>query len=112
MIAAIPVTDTIKRVSPGRQVQATVDRSRLWAAQTPQGFPVDQLRQAHRLANERQLAVTDDAALLEALGWPVVVEPGSPRNFKITTRFDLELAALLLQSSGCAQALAPGALAR
>ena len=101
VIAAIPVTDTIKRVSPSRQVQATVDRSQLWAAQTPQGFPVDQLRQAHQLARERQLAVTDDAALLEALGWPVVVEPGSPRNFKITTRFDLELAALLLQSSSC-----------
>ena len=101
VIAAIPVTDTIKRVSPGRQVQATVDRSQIWAAQTPQGFPVDQLRQAHQLARERQLAVTDDAALLEALGWPVVVEPGSPRNFKITTRFDLELAALLLQSSSC-----------
>ncbi|MXW41438.1 MAG: 2-C-methyl-D-erythritol 4-phosphate cytidylyltransferase [Synechococcus sp. SB0668_bin_15] len=96
VIAAIPVTDTIKRVSPDQQVQATIDRSQLWAAQTPQGFPVDQLRQAHQLARERQLAVTDDAALFEALGWPVVVEPGSPRNLKITTRFDLELAALLL----------------
>ena len=101
VIAAIPVTDTIKRVFPGQQVQATIDRSRLWAAQTPQGFPVDQLRRAHQLARERQLAVTDDAALFEALGWPVAVEPGSPRNFKITTPFDLELAALLLQSSSC-----------
>ena len=96
VIAAIPVTDTIKRVSPEQQVEATIDRSRLWAAQTPQGFPVDQLRRAHQLARERQLTVTDDAALFEVLGWPVVVEPGSPRNFKITTRFDLELAALLL----------------
>ena len=107
MIAAIPVTDTIKRVSPDRQVQATVDRSRLWAAQTPQGFPVDQLRRAHQLARERQLAVTDDAALLEALGWPVAVEPGSPRNFKITTPFDLELAALLLQSPDGCEAMGP-----
>jgi len=103
VIAAIPVTDTIKRVSSNQQVQDTIDRSRLWAAQTPQGFPVDQLRQAHRLARERQLAVTDDAALFEALGWPVAVETGSPRNFKITTRFDLELAALLLQSPGGSQ---------
>ena len=98
VIAAVPVTDTIKRVSPDQQVQATIDRSQLWAAQTPQGFPVEQLRQAHHLARERQLAVTDDAALFEALGWPVAVEPGSPRNFKITTPFDLELAALLLGS--------------
>lgn len=98
VIAAVPVTDTIKRVSPDQQVQATIDRSQLWAAQTPQGFPVEQLRQAHHLARERQLAVTDDAALFEALGWPVAVEPGSPRNFKITTTFDLELAALLLES--------------
>ncbi len=98
VIAAVPVTDTIKRVSPDQQVQATIDRSQLWAAQTPQGFPVGQLRQAHHLARERQLVVTDDAALFEALGWPVAVEPGSPRNFKITTPFDLELAALLLRS--------------
>ena len=96
VIAAIPVTDTIKRVSPTQQVQATIDRSRLWAAQTPQGFPVAQLRQAHQLATERQLTVTDDAALFEALGWPVAVEPGSPRNLKITTPFDLELAGLVL----------------
>ena len=99
VIAAIPVTDTIKRVSAEQQVEATIERSQLWAAQTPQGFPVEQLRRAHQLASERQLAVTDDAALFEALGWPVVVEPGSPRNFKITTPFDLELAGLLLQSS-------------
>ena len=112
VIAAIPVTDTIKRVSPDQRVQATVDRSLLWAAQTPQGFPVDQLRRAHQLARERQLAVTDDAALFEVLGWPVVVEPGSPGNFKITTRFDLELAALLLQSPNCSQVLATRALAR
>ncbi len=100
VIAAIPVTDTIKRVSPDHHVQATLDRSQLWAAQTPQAFPVAQLRHAHQLARARQLVVTDDAALFEALGWPVAVEPGSPRNFKITTPFDLELAALLLRSSG------------
>ena len=97
VIAATPVTDTIKQVAASGEVVATPDRSRLWAAQTPQGFPVARLRQAHQWAEEQRMAVTDDAALFEALHWPVVVEPGSPGNVKITTRFDLELAGLLLQ---------------
>ena len=97
VIAATPVTDTIKQVEDGGIVVATPDRSRLWAAQTPQAFPVAPLRQAHQWATSRQLAVTDDAALFEARNWRVVVEPGSPGNLKITTRFDLELAGVLLQ---------------
>ncbi len=96
VIAATPVTDTIKQVDAEGTITATPDRSCLWAAQTPQGFPVAQLRQAHRTASERGWSVTDDAALLERLGQPVQVLEAPPANIKLTTPFDLTVAAALL----------------
>lgn len=97
MIAATPVTDTIKQVGEDGRIQATPDRSRLWAAQTPQGFGVEPLRQAHARAEAEGWAVTDDAALFERLGWPVHVLEAPPSNIKVTTPFDLTVAEAVLK---------------
>ena len=98
LIAATPVVDTIKQVDGQGRIVATPPRSELWAAQTPQGFPVAQLRQAHQQAEEAGWEVTDDAALFERLGWPVQVLEASSANLKVTTPLDLELAAALLRA--------------
>jgi 2-C-methyl-D-erythritol 4-phosphate cytidylyltransferase len=94
--AAAPVTDTIKEAGSDHRVTATLDRSRLWAIQTPQAF--------RRAALERALAVddgvlaqaTDDAWLVERAGGTVRVVPSTPANFKVTTAHDLRVAELLL----------------
>lgn len=91
-IPAVPVHDTIKQVEDGL-VRRTLDRKRLVAVQTPQGFRADLLRRA--LASTPADA-TDEAALVEGLGEAVAVVPGDPRNLKITTPFDLRLAEALL----------------
>jgi len=100
VIAAAPVTDTIKRVDGDGVIQDTPDRSVLWGAQTPQGFPVEQLRRAHARAAAEGWSVTDDASLFERLGWPVKVIAAPPSNIKITTRFDLTVAAAVLAARG------------
>ena len=92
-----PVVDTIKQVDGQRRIVHTPPRAELWAAQTPQGSPVDQLRQAHQRALQEGWEVTDDAALFERLGWPVRVLEATGANLKITTPLDLELAAALLR---------------
>ena len=96
VIAAAPVTDTIKRVDAAGVITATPDRSELWGAQTPQGFAVEQLRQAHAQARREGWSVTDDASLFERLGWPVKVLESSPANIKITTPFDITIAEAVL----------------
>ena len=98
VIAATPVTDTIKQVADDGTITATPERSGLWAAQTPQGFPVAQLRQAHATASAEGWTVTDDAALFERLGLPVQVLPAPASNIKLTTRFDLSIAAAVIAS--------------
>jgi len=95
-LAAVPVYDTLKRVTPDLFLDGTVDRRALWLAQTPQAFSVGLLREAHAQAHAAGLEATDDAALVEALGHPVRVVLGSTLNFKITTREDLALARLLI----------------
>lgn len=100
IVAAVPVTDTIKEVDGEGTITATPDRSRLWAAQTPQGFGVAQLRQAHDTASAEGWSVTDDAALFERLGLPVRVLEASPANIKLTTRFDLTIAEAVLAGRG------------
>ncbi|MDA8065797.1 MAG: 2-C-methyl-D-erythritol 4-phosphate cytidylyltransferase [Thermaerobacter sp.] len=92
-VAAMPVTDTVKEVS-GEWVQRTLDRSRLWAAQTPQAFRTEVLREAYAAAEEGE--ATDDAALVERLGQRVRVVRGEGENLKLTTRRDLELARMLV----------------
>jgi 2-C-methyl-D-erythritol 4-phosphate cytidylyltransferase len=91
VIAAVPVADTIKRGSG--QIKETVDRSELWAAQTPQVFRADALRSAHDVVVS---AATDDAALVEADGGSVLVHEVAAPNLKITTPADLRVAELLL----------------
>ena len=87
-IAAVPLADTLKRVSLGR-VEDTVPRAALWCAQTPQVFRRDWLEAAH---GQSLRGATDDAALVEALGHRVFVTEGDPLDFKITTPQDLALA--------------------
>jgi 2-C-methyl-D-erythritol 4-phosphate cytidylyltransferase len=101
IIAAAPVTDTIKKVDGTfrvsddrniRQIIQTVDRGELWAAQTPQVFRTEALRRALKSAD----AVTDEAMLIEAAGGKVLIhDPGVP-NIKVTTPIDLSVAELLL----------------
>ncbi len=95
-VPAVPLADTVKEVGPGAIVERTVDRTRLWAVQTPQFFRYELLLQAHR---EHPVAVTDDAALLEAMGVPVKIFPGDKRNIKVTTPEDLEVVRALLELS-------------
>lgn len=88
-VAALPVTDTLKEVSPARVVEGTPERRRFWAAQTPQGFPLPLLLDAYRRSTE---GLTDDASAVERDGGRVVVTEGSPANMKVTVPGDLELA--------------------
>lgn len=102
---AIPVADTLKRVhAESHVIEATVPRAGLWQAQTPQVFRKDWLVDAYARRGEVQGAITDDAQLLEALGHPVTVVPGSMTNFKITNKEDTELAEAILT----ARAAKPG----
>jgi 2-C-methyl-D-erythritol 4-phosphate cytidylyltransferase len=115
-IAATPVTDTIKQVAAEdatapfgrnafslhrgekalRPVQMTLDRERLWAAQTPQVFRVDALREALSVDPDRVATATDEAMLVEATGGTVLIHPSPAENLKVTTPLDLKLAELLL----------------
>jgi 2-C-methyl-D-erythritol 4-phosphate cytidylyltransferase len=94
-IAALPVVDTLKEVDDSGRVVRTVERERLWRAQTPQGFPRDLIEQAHAQARTEGIATTDDAALFERLGLPVVVVRGSERAMKITDEADFARAEAL-----------------
>jgi 2-C-methyl-D-erythritol 4-phosphate cytidylyltransferase len=87
-IAALPVVDTLKEVDEHGRIVRTIDRSRLWRAQTPQAFPRAVLEHAHIEARRDGVGATDDAALLERLGLTVVVVQGSERALKITTEQD------------------------
>jgi len=109
-IAAVPIADTVKRVAGGTRpaltpykganaglvVEATLDRSRLWAAQTPQLFRVEALRAALDVDAGVRDAATDEAMLVEAAGGTVLVHPVAAENFKVTTPLDLRVAELLL----------------
>lgn len=87
-IAALPVVDTLKEVDASGRIVRTVERAGLWRAQTPQAFPREMLERAHVAAQRDQITATDDAALLERLGMPVVVVQGSERGMKITSESD------------------------
>jgi 2-C-methyl-D-erythritol 4-phosphate cytidylyltransferase len=91
-----PVSCTIKQCDPKRQVERTLDRSVLWEIQTPQALQADLIRQGFETVRSRGLEVTDDVAVAEAIGHPVEVVAGSPRNFKLTTPFDWAVAQTLL----------------
>ncbi|MDI3298937.1 MAG: 2-C-methyl-D-erythritol 4-phosphate cytidylyltransferase [Bacillota bacterium] len=107
-VPVLPVSDTVKRVA-GERVEATVPRSSLFLAQTPQGFRPEILWRAHGLdeADGRPDA-SDDAALVEALGWPVATVPGEPWNVKVTYPVDRFLVEAWIRGAP-ATAAAPGA---
>ncbi len=96
-IVATPVTDTIKRVF-NQQIETTIDREDLWAAQTPQGFHADKLRQMMRDAALSPNLVTDEATLAELSGETVWIVPGDTSNLKITHPTDLIIAEALLRA--------------
>jgi 2-C-methyl-D-erythritol 4-phosphate cytidylyltransferase len=95
-VAAAPITDTVKEAGPDRLVMATLDRSRLWAIQTPQAFRREALEQALAAGEELLAQATDDAWLVERMGGTVRVVESSPANFKVTTPYDLQIAEHLL----------------
>jgi len=90
-IAAIPLSDTIKKVNGGGWVEQTVDRTDLWRVQTPQAFQYPLLKEAFEKARDDGYYGTDEGSLIEYLGREVKVIPGSEFNIKITRLEDLAL---------------------
>jgi 2-C-methyl-D-erythritol 4-phosphate cytidylyltransferase/2-C-methyl-D-erythritol 2,4-cyclodiphosphate synthase len=96
-IAAVPLTDTLKRADADGRIAATLDRTGLWRAQTPQGFQFTPLRQAHARAHAAgRTSFTDDAALAEWAGLAVALVPGNDRNVKLTTVEDMAMAGMAM----------------
>ncbi len=96
-IAAVPVKDTVKMVSEQKMVLETLDRSKVWAVQTPQTFRHDILKMAFEKAFKDRFYGTDDASLVERMGVKVKVIQGSYENVKITTPEDLALGEEILR---------------
>ena len=99
-IAAIPLHDTVKRVAQDGLIETTLDRQRLWSAQTPQAFDAGLLRDAHRSSQEAGVDATDDAFLVERTGHRVAIVNGSPDNIKITRPEDLVMGEAVLAARG------------
>jgi len=98
-IVGVPAKDTTKEVADGL-INRTLERKRLWQAQTPQGFRYQEFAAAYQSADEAGFLGTDDASLLERLGQPVAMLEGDYCNIKVTTPEDLVIAAALLDSYG------------
>lgn len=112
-IPAAPITDTVKQSARGPAskppfpsnsegkgglaVERTLDRSRLWGAQTPQLFRTEALRAALEVDGAQRDAATDEAMLVEQAGGTVLIHPSGPGNLKVTTRHDLQIAEMLLE---------------
>jgi 2-C-methyl-D-erythritol 4-phosphate cytidylyltransferase len=99
-IAAAPMTDTVKEAGPDRLVAGTLDRSRLWAVQTPQVFRRAALERALDVSAEVLAQATDDAWLVERTGGRVRVVESDATNIKVTTPHDLRVAEFLLRERG------------
>ena len=96
-ILALPAQDTVKKVNREGRIQKTLNRQDIWLAQTPQAFQAAIIWRAFLEAYGREFYGTDEASLVEALGVPVMVEPGSPLNIKVTTPEDLIMAEAIHQ---------------
>lgn len=96
-VAAVKITDTVKEVKKGLVVSKTVDRTMLWAVQTPQTFTLDLLSKAFDAVNKKRLTVTDEASAVELVSHDVRLVPAALSNIKITVPDDLTLAAALLR---------------
>jgi 2-C-methyl-D-erythritol 4-phosphate cytidylyltransferase len=97
-ILGVPASDTLKQVDAHDNIVRTLQRDRIWLAQTPQTFRCDLIRKAHEIARQEDYFGTDDASLVERLGQPVKMIRGSRGNIKITHKEDLEFAQCLLAS--------------
>jgi len=95
-VLAVPAQDTLKKVNDQGVIRQTLDRKDIWQMQTPQAFKAALLWRAFVEAYSRNFYGTDEASLVEELGQPVNVAPGSPLNIKITTPADLDLAEAIL----------------
>ena len=95
-ILGVPLQDTLKMVDGDSLIQRTINRESLWAAQTPQAFHYQLIRDAHEAAAKAGVEATDDAALLERMGLPVNILQSTGENLKITTNDDLVLADAIL----------------
>jgi 2-C-methyl-D-erythritol 4-phosphate cytidylyltransferase len=99
-VVGAKVHDTVKEEGKQGFFSRTLDRSKLWAVQTPQGFSFDLLMRAHKSARRSGHHGTDEASLVERLNVPVRIVEGDQWNIKITTPFDLHLAEVLLKEKG------------
>ena len=97
-VAAQPVADTIKETADGKIISRTVDRSKLWAVQTPQTFRVEVIRRAIAAARAQNLVLTDDTAACELVGQPVQLVRSAAPNPKVTVPADLPFVESLLRS--------------
>jgi len=97
-VLGVPAKDTIKQIDKDRIILKTPSRSFLWQAQTPQVFKKEIMQEAYQRAFEENFIGTDDASLVERLGYPVKMVEGDRSNFKITYPLDLKLAKLLLDT--------------
>ncbi len=99
VILAAPAKETIKKIS-GQTIDMTIPRDTVWHAQTPQTFFYKNIMEAHRKAAAEEFIGTDDASLIERMGWKVNVTRGRHENIKITTPVDLFLAELFINKNG------------
>lgn len=97
LVVGVPVKDTIKETTSDQMVTHTLDRPRLWSVQTPQAFKANVLSEAHWQAKSDGFWGTDDAMLVERLGYPIKMIMGSEENIKITTPIDVRIAEIILE---------------
>lgn len=101
-VVAIPIKETVKVISSGGKIIKTLDRNKLWLAQTPQTFKYDIIKRAYENAFENNICGTDDSSLVELLGVQVKIIMGSYENIKITTQEDLTIAEAFLKNQDIA----------
>ena len=97
-VAAVKSTDTVKLITHGGTVQKTLDRDKIWFAQTPQTFKKQELSQALLSAQKKNISGTDEAMIMEIMGYSIAIVEGSNQNIKITTREDWIHAKAILNS--------------
>ena len=99
VVAAVPVDETLKLVLDGATVTETIDRSKLWRAQTPAAFKTRALRDAHQKALADGFVGTDESQLIERIGGSIKVVPGTRDNLKVTFAEDFSVAEAMLEAT-------------
>lgn len=95
-VAGMPSNDSIKLVGSGKKIEQSLDRQKIWRAQTPQTFRADWLKEAYEQGKKDGFCATDDAQLIEKLGYAVYMVEGGQQNIKITTEEDMLSAEIIL----------------